>query len=67
MTRIIASTAFIDPRATIGDDVRIGPYTFIGPHVTIGRGTVIENHVTIKGHTTLGRVQPGPPQCGDWR
>ncbi len=63
MTRIIASTAFIDPRATIGDDVRIGPYSFIGPNVTIGRGTVIENHVTIKGHTSLGEFNQVHPNA----
>ncbi|MEM7313849.1 MAG: acyl-ACP--UDP-N-acetylglucosamine O-acyltransferase [Planctomycetota bacterium] len=62
MTRIIAATAHIDPRARIGEDVRIGPFSFIGPDVQIGRGTIVENNVTIKGHTTIGefnQIHPG--------
>ncbi len=62
MTRIIAATAHIDPRAELGDDVRIGPFSYIGPEAVIGRGTVIENNVTIKGRTTIGefnQIHPG--------
>lgn len=62
MTRIISTQAHIDPRAQLGDDVRIGAFSWIGPNAVIGRGTVIENNVTIKGHTTLGEfnhVHPG--------
>lgn len=62
MTRIIATTAHIDPRAEIGDDVRIGQFSYIGPEVRIGRGTLVENNVTIKGRTTLGEfnhIHPG--------
>ncbi len=68
MTRIIASTAHIDPRAAIGDDVRIGPFSYIGADVKIGRGTVIENNVTIKGNTTIGEfnhIHPGAVVGGE--
>ncbi len=50
----IAHTAFIDPRAIVGEDVEIGPFSYIGPEVIIGKGNRIENNVTIKGRTTLG-------------
>ena len=68
MTRIIANTAHIDPRAQLGDDVRIGPFSFIGPDVSIGRGTIIENNVTLKGKTTIGEfnhIHPGAVLGGE--
>ena len=62
MPTLIASTASIDPRAEIAEDVEIGPFCVIGPQVRIGRGTRLENSVTLMGRTTLGqgnRVYPG--------
>ena len=62
MAHKIAPTAHVDPRAVIGDDVEIGPFSFIGPDCVIGPGTVIENNVTIKGKTTIGEgnhIHPG--------
>ncbi len=53
-TSLIHSTTIIDPKATIGKGVSIGPYSIIGPEVTIRDNTEIENHVTIKGRTTIG-------------
>ena len=50
----IHSTAIVDPKAGIGKNVSIGPYSIIGPEVTINDDTIIENHVTIKGRTTIG-------------
>ncbi|MCH4179355.1 MAG: acyl-ACP--UDP-N-acetylglucosamine O-acyltransferase [Megasphaera sp.] len=52
---VIHSTAIIDPEATIGPGVKIGPYAVIGPHVTIGEGTEIMAHVVIDGWTTIGK------------
>jgi UDP-N-acetylglucosamine acyltransferase len=63
MTLIIAQTAIVDPRAELGDDVRIGHFCVIGPHVRIGAGTRLENHVTITGHTTIGRDNHFHPGC----
>lgn len=50
----IAQHAIVDPRAEIGDDVRIGPFCVIGPGVKIGRGTKLENGVTLVGQVALG-------------
>lgn len=51
----IHPTAIVDPRATLADDVQVGPWTWIGPNVEIGSGTVIHSHVVIKGPTRIGR------------
>lgn len=58
----IAPTAVVDPRAELGNGVRIGNFSVIGPNVKIGDGTVVEDHVVITGHTTIGegnRIFPG--------
>ncbi len=52
---MIHSTAIIDSRAELADDVAVGPFTVIGPHVTIAAGTVIGSHVVIKGPTSIGK------------
>jgi len=52
---LIHSTAIIDSRAELADDVAVGPFTVIGPHVTIAAGTVIGSHVVIKGPTSIGK------------
>ncbi len=60
--RNIHSTAIIDPKARLADDVSVGPYSIVGPDVELGSGCNIENHVTVTGCTTLGKnvhVFPG--------
>jgi UDP-N-acetylglucosamine acyltransferase len=52
---LIDSTAIIDKKAQIADDVAIGPFSVIGPDVQIDSGTVIGSHVVIKGPTTIGK------------
>lgn len=47
--------ALVDPRAEIGADVEIGPFSVIGPEVVIGDGSSIGPHVVIKGPTRMGR------------
>ena len=47
--------ACVDPRATLGENVEVGPFCLVGPDVILGAGTVLQNHVTVTGHTTLGR------------
>lgn len=54
MSNLIAQTAVIDPKAQIGNNVRIGNFCVIGPDVTIGDGTTIEDHVVITGVTNIG-------------
>ncbi|TAK78816.1 MAG: acyl-ACP--UDP-N-acetylglucosamine O-acyltransferase [Aquabacterium sp.] len=51
----IHSTAIVDPKAELADDVVVGPYTIIGPEVRIGAGTEIGPHCVIEGRTTIGR------------
>jgi len=51
----IHSTAIIDPKAQLSDDVIIGAYSIIGPNVKIDVGCQVGNHVVITGHTTIGK------------
>lgn len=51
----IHSTALIDPRAELAEDVQVGPYTIIGPEVVVGEGTVIGPHVVMEGPTVVGK------------
>ncbi len=50
----IHPTAIIDPSASIGEGVSIGPYSVIGADVTIGKGSWIGPHVVVNGPTTIG-------------
>jgi len=62
MAVLISPLAEVDPRATLADEVYVGPFSVIGPEVEIGRGCRIENNVTIKGRVTLGEfnhIHPG--------
>ncbi len=52
---MIDSSARIDPKARLADDVQVGPFSVIGPDVDIDSGTVIGPHVVIKGPTRIGR------------
>ena len=70
------SQAWIDPRAVVhpearlGEDVVVGPFCVIGPEVVIGDRTRLESHVVVDGRVQLGpdnTVAPfsslgGPPQ-----
>ncbi|WP_297389730.1 acyl-ACP--UDP-N-acetylglucosamine O-acyltransferase [Acidiferrobacter sp.] len=51
---MIHPLAVVDPRAEIGADVDIGPFTVIGPEVVIGAGTWIGPHAVIQGPTRIG-------------
>ena len=51
---MIHSTAIIDPKAKIGKNVQVGPYSVIGPNVVIGENTTIQSHVSIIGNTIIG-------------
>jgi UDP-N-acetylglucosamine acyltransferase len=45
----------IDPSASIGADVKIGPWTIVGADVEIGDGCDISSHVVIHGPTRIGK------------
>ncbi|MBU0991807.1 MAG: acyl-ACP--UDP-N-acetylglucosamine O-acyltransferase [Proteobacteria bacterium] len=51
---MIHSTAIIDPKAEIGSNVEIGPYTIIRENVYIGSGTEVGPHVVIDPFVTVG-------------
>ncbi len=51
---MIHQTAIIDPKAEIGSDVEIGPYSIINKNVSIGSKTVIGPHVIIDPFVTIG-------------
>jgi UDP-N-acetylglucosamine acyltransferase len=55
MSSLIHPTAIIHPKASLADDISVGPYSIIGEHVEIGAGTVVGPHVVIDGHTTIGK------------
>ena len=52
---MINKHAIIDPKASLGANVQVGPWTFIGPQVEIEEGTWIGPHVVIRGPTRIGR------------
>ena len=52
---MIHKTAIIDPKAKIGKNVEVGPYTVIGPDTEIFDGTKIQSHVSITGNTMIGK------------
>ncbi len=52
---LIDSTAIVDSKAELADDVSVGPFSVIGAGVKIDAGTVIGSHVVIKGPTTIGQ------------
>lgn len=54
MSTTIHQTAIVDPAASLGADVSIGPYCIVGPDVILGDRTKLFSHVTLDGRTTIG-------------
>ena len=57
----IHPTAIISDKATLAEDVSVGPYAIIEGEVDLGSGTVIDHHATVKGKTVIGsscRIYP---------
>jgi UDP-N-acetylglucosamine acyltransferase len=50
----IHETAIVDAKASLGQGVRVGPYTIIHGDVVIGDGTEIGPHVVIENGTRIG-------------
>jgi UDP-N-acetylglucosamine acyltransferase len=59
----IHPTAIVDPKAVLGENVKIGPYCTVGPNVIIGDNTELVSHVVIDGHTTVGNNNKFYPFC----
>ena len=51
---MIHSSALIDPKANIADDVEIGPFCVIQGNVSIGSGSKLDSHVVIEGDVKIG-------------
>ncbi len=54
MTVDIHSTALVDPKAQLGNGVKIGPYSIIGPDVELGDNVELIGHVNLSGNTRIG-------------
>jgi UDP-N-acetylglucosamine acyltransferase len=51
----IHATAIVEPGATLGRDVDIGPYAVVGAEVTLGDETRLLAHAMVVGKTVVGR------------
>jgi len=54
MSILIHPTAIVDPSATLGVDIEIGPFCIVGPRVTLGDRTKLISHITLEGKTRIG-------------
>lgn len=50
----IHSTAIISPKAQLGDNIEVGPWTVIGPDVKIANNVIIGQGCLIEGDTAIG-------------
>ena len=50
----IHPSAVVSPRAEVGRDCHIGPYSIIGDEVRLGEGVRLDGHCVIEGRTALG-------------
>lgn len=70
MSARIHPTALVDPRASLGRDVEVGPFAIIGPAVTVGDGCRIAARATLERNVRLaanvsvgiGSILGGEPQ-----
>lgn len=75
MASYVSNLSEVHPRATIGENVSIGPFCVVGPQVTLGDGCILDSHVVLTGKTTIGRrnrfwpnvVVGGEPQDRSWK
>jgi UDP-N-acetylglucosamine acyltransferase len=51
---VVHPSAWVEPGATLGADVEIGPFCHIGADVTLGEGVKLMSHVVVVGHTQVG-------------
>jgi UDP-N-acetylglucosamine acyltransferase len=63
MSQLIHPTAIIDPDASLGNGVKVGPYSIIGPDVKIGDNSEIMHHVIVEKNTELGENTRLYPFC----
>jgi UDP-N-acetylglucosamine acyltransferase len=51
----IHPTAIVEDGATLGADVKLGPYCMVGRDVTLGDGVELISHAVVAGTTSIGR------------
>ncbi|WP_409433674.1 acyl-ACP--UDP-N-acetylglucosamine O-acyltransferase [Litorimonas sp. RW-G-Af-16] len=54
MSQTIHTTAIIAEGATLGKNIKIGPYCVVGPDVKLGDNVELIGHVNLDGDTTIG-------------
>ena len=55
---MIHNSSFIDKRAIIGKEVKVGPFCYIGPKVQISDSGELISNVHIEGNVKIGNGQP---------
>ena len=50
----IHGTAVVDPGASLGSNVTVGPYCVVGGGVTLGDGVQLKSHIVVDGQTEIG-------------
>ena len=50
----IHPTAIVEPGATLGEGVKIGPYCIVGAEANLGEGSQLISHAIVTGRTTIG-------------
>lgn len=64
----VHATAIVDPKARLGENVRIGPWSMVGPDVVLEDGVEVGPHAVVTGRTTIGertRIFPFAAIGGD--
>ena len=59
----IHPTALVEPGATLGAGVEIGPFCHVGAEVSLGDGARLVSHVVVDGHTSIGAGAVLYPFC----
>lgn len=59
----IHPTAIVDPRATLDENVSIGPYCVVEEGAFLGSGTRLVSHVSVLGQVRIGHDNVIHPQC----
>jgi UDP-N-acetylglucosamine acyltransferase len=54
VTSQIHPTAIVEPGATLGEGVKVGPYSIVGAETTLGDGVELISHAIVVGRTNLG-------------
>jgi UDP-N-acetylglucosamine acyltransferase len=59
----IHPTAYVDPKAELGEDIEIGAYSYVGPHVRLGNGCTLAPRATLLGPSEFGPRNAFYPGC----